>query len=590
MEIERFYTPGLAQVAYGIADERRRVAAIIDPRRDVGEYLRWASDHGYETVAILETHVHADFVSGARELAAATGAPVHAGRLGGTAFPHKPLDDGAMIDVGDLRLQALWTPGHTPEHIAYLLFNSTQGKGPAALFSGDALFSGEIGRPDLLGADQTSRLVDQLYETITERLTRLPDDLVVYPRHGAGSPCGKKIGDAAQTTIGQEKLVNYAFQTRSREEFARAVLEGMPKPPTYYPVLKRVNQSGAELLDRLSAGRPLSADDVAARQANGALVIDARPPSDFAAGHIPGSVSVGLGPSFPLWIGWLAPYERAVILVLPADDRYDVALTELRRIGIDRVDGYLTGGIAAWRTSDRFLETLDEMAIEAIASGVSTSDHELVVLDVRTPMEWEAGHIPGSRNAPAGDIAAGAEPDLGDAKRVAVICGSGYRSCIAASLMQQRGIPNVATVPGGMTGWNEAYLPTDVKGGRRKDEAAMLRRVVGPWQGQEGPTAEEISVDELARALAGTRPLLLDVRELEEWALGRIPGSIHIPMGEVASRLHELDAETPIVTVCRVGVRSLVSANELLLAGFGDVKSLAGGIVAWVEAGQPIER
>jgi hydroxyacylglutathione hydrolase len=590
MVIERFYTPGLAQVAYGVADAPRRVAAIIDPRRDVTEYLRWAADHDYAIEAILETHVHADFVSGSRELAAATGAPVHAGRLGGTAFAHEPLDDGAMIDVGDLRLQAFWTPGHTPEHMAYLLFDPTQSLRPVALFSGDALFAGEIGRPDLLGAEQTSRLVDRLFETITERLARLPDELVVYPGHGAGSPCGKNIGDAAQTTIGQEKLVNYAFQARSREEFARAVLEGMPKPPTYYPVLKRINQSGPELLGSLSAGHPLTADAVAGRQAAGALVIDRRSPAEFAAGHVPGSVSVGLGPSFPLWVGWLAPYERDVILVLASDDRYRDALSELRRIGIDRVTGYLAEGIRAWRASGRALETLDEMAIEAVASSVSASDHNLLVLDVRTSKEWEAGHIPGSHNVPAGDIAAGSNPDLSDAERVALICGSGYRSCFAASLLQQRGVSNVATVPGGMTGWNEAYLPTDVTGDRRKDEATMLRRVVGPWHGHEGPIAEEICVDELARQPAATRPLILDVREPEEWALGRIPGSIHMPMCEVTSRLDELDAQTPIVTDCRVGVRSLVSANELLLAGFRDVKSLAGGIVAWVESGQPIER
>ena len=205
MIVERFYTPGLAQVAYGVADPATDKAAIVDPRRDIDDYLAWASQNGFQIVAILETHVHADFVSGARELAAATGATIFAGRLGDTAFSHQPLDDGDVVPIGELRLQSLWTPGHTPEHMSYLLWDGEQGEQPAALFSGDALFAGEIGRPDLLGDGHLAGLLEELYATVTERLANLPDDLIVYPGHGAGSPCGKQIGDAAQTTIGQER-------------------------------------------------------------------------------------------------------------------------------------------------------------------------------------------------------------------------------------------------------------------------------------------------------------------------------------------------------------------------------------------------
>lgn len=460
MIIERFYTPGLAEVAYGVADPTTGKAAIIDPRRDVDVYLDWAASSGSTIVAILETHVHADFVSGARELAAATGAPIHAGRLGGSEFPHRPLDDGDIVRVGNLTLRAFWTPGHTPEHLAYLLFDPDHGEDPIVLFSGDVLFAGEIGRPDLLGAEQQKVLVEQLFETVTQRLAKLPDSVVVYPGHGAGSPCGKKIGDAAQTTIGQEKLFNYAFQADSKEDFIRSVMEGMPTPPAYYPVMKRINKVGPALLRALPAGEPLSAEDVAVFQATGALVIDARDSTEFGRGHIPGAVSVGLGASFAIWSGWLTPYDREVVLILPDDARFEEARTELRRIGIDAVAGYLRGGIEAWRASGRPVETLGEMTVEQLADRIGQSSNGFRVLDVRDRTEWEAGHIAGSHNIAAGALAQGQAVAMPRELPVAVICGTGYRSSLAASLLQDRGLKHVVTVPGGMNAWNAASLPT----------------------------------------------------------------------------------------------------------------------------------
>jgi hydroxyacylglutathione hydrolase len=587
MIVERFYTPGLAQVAYVVADPRRRVAAAIDPRRDVDEYLAWADDHGFRIVAILETHVHADFVSGARELAAATGAPIFAGRLANLAFPYRPLDDGDVVSIGDLTLRALWTPGHTPEHIAYLLMDPAQGDEPVALFSGDALFAGEIGRPDLLGPEQTASLVDQLYETVHERLARLPDSLVVYPGHGAGSPCGKKIGDAAQTTIGQEKLFNYAFRTPDRDAFRRAILDGMPQPPNYYPIMKRINATGPALLRTLSDPVSLSSDQLAQRQEAGALLIDGRPPATFAAGHIPGSVNVALGPSFPIWAGWVVPEGREVVLILPGVGLLDEAMANLRRIGVDRVTGHLAGGVDAWRASGRPMATMPEMSTAELATRVGISDTETIVLDVRDPTEWTAGRIAGACNLSAGAIAAGAQPEFADGVPIAVICGSGYRSSVAASILKGVGFENVANVPGGMSAWVDAGLPAEA-GGLGEEVRVVSTRLIGPWGGHGGPRAEEIDVAELLR-VARDRPLqIVDVREPEEWAEGRIPGSIHLPMGELAARLGELDPETPVVTVCRIGVRSLISADDLLLAGFPDVRSLAGGIVAWEEAGQPL--
>ena len=589
MVIERFYTPGLAQVAYGVADPGQKVAAIVDPRRDVEEYLAWAEARGYRIVAILETHVHADFVSGARELAEATGAPVYAGRLGETEFPHRPLDDGDVIPLGDLRLQALWTPGHTPEHISYLLFDPEQGERPVALFSGDVLFAGEIGRPDLLGPEKTGGLVEQLYETVSRRLADLPDEVVVYPGHGAGSPCGKKIGDAAQTTIGQEKRFNYAFQMKSKDDFVRAVMEGMPKPPAYYPTMKRVNKAGPALLRNVPPAAPLSPEEVAARQEAGALLMDARPPGEFAAGHIPGAVNVGLGTSFAIWAGWVVPEGQDLVLVLPSDQQLEEALLDLRRIGVDRVSGYLAGGVDAWRASGRPLVTLSEMSIRELATRVGTADDELAVLDVRDPSEWTAEHIAGSRNLSAGEIARGARPERSDGLPVAVICGSGYRSSVAASVLQGAGWENIVAVPGGMAAWSDAGLPVEA-GAPGQDARVVAARRAGPWQGHGGQLAPEIEVAELRRGAGDAKVQIVDVREPEEWAAGHIPGSRHIPMAELGRRLGELDPRAPVVTVCRIGVRSLMSADELLLAGFRDVRSLAGGITAWTEAGLPVER
>jgi len=252
---DRIFTPGLAQVAYLIADTDAREVAIIDPRRDIDEYVGWAEERELRFVAIIETHVHADFVSGGKELSRATGAPVYSPGPGEVEYEHIPIDDGDLINVGRARLKAVWTPGHTPEHMAFLLLPDRESDVPVALYSGDVLFVGDVGRSDLLGEEATERLSHQLYETVTDRLKTLPDEVVIYPGHTAGSSCGKKIGDAPSTTIGAEKRGNHAFQYNSRESFVSGVMEGMPAPPAYYPHLKKVNKAGATFLADLPEPR-----------------------------------------------------------------------------------------------------------------------------------------------------------------------------------------------------------------------------------------------------------------------------------------------------------------------------------------------
>jgi hydroxyacylglutathione hydrolase len=457
--IERVFTPGLAQVAYLVADPDHKVAAVIDPRRDVEECLAWADHHGVRIIAILETHVHADFVSGSMELARRTGAPIYASWLADQFFPYEPLKDGDEVSVGDLKLRALWTPGHTHEHIAFLLINPAHGPAPIALFSGDVLFVGEVGRPDLLGSDQTEELAIRLYYTVMDRLGRLPDDVIVYPGHTAGSSCGKKIGEAPSTTMGVERHNNYAFQAHSRESFVGSVLKDMPKPPTYYPVMKKVNKRGAEMIAVLPEPVALTPDEVQARIESGTLVIDARDFHCFGEGHIPGAVAAGLGESFTAWMGWLAPYDRDQILVLERDDQIREAVTELHRIGLDCIAGYLAGGMDAWTAAGQEVERLPQISVTGLAERMQSEPDSIVVLDVRSPDEWTSEHIAGAIHCFAGEIAQGAEPELPDGRDIAMICGSGYRSSFAASLLQARDYGRLMNVDGGMEAWQEAGLP-----------------------------------------------------------------------------------------------------------------------------------
>lgn len=449
MITDRIFTPGLAQVAYLVADEEAGVAAIIDPRRDVDEYVRWAEDRSLTYVAILETHVHADFVSGAPALAERTGAPVYASRLGNSEFDHIPVDDGDVIEIGSVRLKALFTPGHTPEHMAYLLLPDLRSDVPTALYSGDVLFVGDVGRPDLLGEKATRGLSEQLFTTVTEKLKRLPDDVVVYPGHTAGSACGKKIGDAPSTTIRAEKMGNYAFQPEERDEFISQVMADMPKPPTYYPTLKVVNKVGAGKVEALPAPVAMSADEVRAAMDGGALVVDTRTPEAFGEGHIPGSFFAGAGGSFHAWMGWMAPYERDIVIVGGGEWSVDEVVTALRQIGLDRAVGYLEGGIDGWQGE---LERTPMITADELATSLDAYQ----VLDVRNESEWNDGHIASATLLPASEITGGAMPDgLASDKPIAIICGSGFRSSVASSLLQARGMDNLVTVEGGMEAWNQ---------------------------------------------------------------------------------------------------------------------------------------
>ena len=453
MIIERFFTSELAQVAYAVGDRDAGEVAIIDPRRDIDEYIRWASVQNLRIVAVLETHVHADFVSGAPALAAETGAPVYGSRMGEQEFDHIPVDDGRVIEIGSVRVTAIHTPGHTPEHISWQAEDTREPDAAPVLFSGDALFAGDVGRPDLLGEEHTEELVDSLYDTVTNIFKAMPDDMIVYPGHTAGSSCGKNIGSSPYTRIGLEKAMNYAFKPKTRDAFADAVMGGMPDPPAYYPVLKKVNKVGATPLDQLDDIGPLSAEQLEDHVASGAMVVDARSRAAYAAGHVPGSVFVGTDGSFANWMGWFAPYDRDLVLITTDARQAEEVLTMLRRIGIDRVAGYFAG-IERWGESGRELDTVEMVSVDELMH--ERGSGEPVVLDVRSDDEYEDGHIDGAKHFFLPRIIRGELPEIDRDTEITIVCGTGYRSMIAAALLENAGYERVRDLDGGMEAWNEA--------------------------------------------------------------------------------------------------------------------------------------
>ncbi|HLI52004.1 MAG TPA: rhodanese-like domain-containing protein [Thermomicrobiaceae bacterium] len=458
VSVERFVTEGIALVSYVISDEGQRSALLIDPSRDVEQYLDYAAARGLTFAGVLETHVHADFASGSLEFAHRAGVPIYASRLGQLEFQHVPIDDGQRIRFGEAELEAFFTPGHTPEHMSYLLFEESRDPRPTAMFSGDLLFVGEVGRPDLLGPKETEALTQQLYESLFQRLPGLPAGLIVYPGHGAGSSCGRSIGDAPYTTLGQERLTNYALQPRTFQEFRHVILDDMPPAPNYYPVMKWLNKIGPPLLESLRPGEALDVERFDEAISQGGVIIDTRTNVDFARAHIPGSISIGLGPNFAPWSGWLAPYEQSILLVLNDDEQYAGARDKLRLIGLDTVTGYLSGGLPAWESSGRETQSFEAIGVDELHSRLKTGDLQLV--DVRSDDEWKVGHIKGAEHRFAGAFVKDADAYVSGDEPIALICGSGYRSSVVASLLNSRGRQDVINVIGGMEIWTSAGYPT----------------------------------------------------------------------------------------------------------------------------------
>lgn len=461
------FVPGLAIASYLVGDERTGEAAVVDPTRDVDDFLQYARDNDLHIRHILETHVHADFVVGSRELKARLrdGATIHSSGLGGTEWTPTHADhvasDGDEVAVGSLRLKAMHTPGHTPEHVSWALFDDTRSTDtPWVLFTGDFLFVGDVGRPDLLGEEARQQLAHQLYHSVFERLPAVPDITEIFPNHGAGSLCGKAINSRRSSTVGFERRFNPALVKKPEEQWVRDLMADMPLAPPYFRRMKQVNRQGPAILGpELPGQRRFSAREVHERTCQRCLILDVRSKEAFAAAHIPGAINIPFGPQLPTWAGWVLPYDVPILIVVDQPGQMPEVTTHLLRVGFDDVQGYLQGGMDAWQTSGYPLATLTTISVHQLHDRLRAGRGSLTVLDVRTEKEWNAGHIDGAIHIHGGQLQE-RFADVPRDKPVAVVCGSGYRASIAASFLKREGYTDVLNAVGGMAAWKAAELPT----------------------------------------------------------------------------------------------------------------------------------
>ncbi|MCE5317587.1 MAG: MBL fold metallo-hydrolase [Parachlamydia sp.] len=446
MILRQFYTPELAIYSYLVGDRGR--AAVIDPTRDVGIYVEAAREARVEIVAILETHVHADFVSGAKELKRAlNGKPlIYASQMGGEAwtpqYADHPVSDGDEIRLGALRLRARHTPGHTPEHLIWLCFDETRSSEvPWFLFSGDLLFVGGVGRPDLLGEEAFQTLSRQLYQSLFTKLADLPDYVEIYPAHGAGSLCGKAMSDRTTSTLGYERSFNPSLQPKPEEAWIAALKNQMPAAPRHYQFVKRLNVEGP-------AAEIATLEEIE-KLDSGSFILDTRDPISFAESHLEGAVNIPLaGASFCNWVEMVVPEDRPIVLIV---ENSQTALELARQF---RLMGYNLAGYASWSKVGAFKKA----SLPLFTPAQVSADPKRMIIDVRMPVEWAAGHIQGAKNVELANLQDFLK-EVPVEQPLAMICGMGYRSSLAASLLQSAGFTDVGSVRGGIHAWHVAGLP-----------------------------------------------------------------------------------------------------------------------------------
>ena len=466
--VRQFVDEDLGNSSYLVACEATGVAAVIDPQRDVEKYVQTAQGLGLKLSYALDTHLHADFISGAHELAHRLGAPHHHGhddhfQIGvgmdaAAEFHHVALNDGDRLQLGDAQLGTLFTPGHTPEHISFAAYEKGS-EIPGALFSGGSVIVGGTGRPDLLGHEHTIPLAHHLYRTVHERLSRLPDDVLVYPTHGAGSFCNTSSSGARFTTIGQERRTNPFFQLTDEDAFVQRATTGLSSYPTYYRYLRAINQRGAAILGGLPSLSLLSPAQVARKMETGAAVIDVRSPHRFLASHIPRSYGIPLTTPLLTWAGWVVPFRSPVILVADTLAERNQAVIQLIRIGYDNFAGCLEGGLDAWEAAGLPVVRSSSLSAGELRAWLDRDDRPYL-LDVRSDAECAQGCIPGAQHIEAGDLPETARQALPADRPLAVYCGSGFRSIVALSLLEQQGFSDLYNLEHGIDDWVKAGYPT----------------------------------------------------------------------------------------------------------------------------------
>ena len=486
MRLQQFAIEGLGHLSTLIADEAAGVAVVIDPRRDVDVYLETARAAGLQISHVVETHLHNDYVSGGRDLAALTGASHVIGAGAELGHEHRPVRNGESFDVGTLRFRALDTPGHTPEHVTYAVADRSRADEALLLLTGGSLLVGAVGRTDLLGADRALSYAAAMHRSLHEVILRHEDSVAIYPTHGAGSLCSTGISSTSWSTIGYERRNDPLLAPMEVDAFARALLAGQPTFPRYFARMRPMNRAGPRLLGGIVPElAPLSVEDAADRLAHGSVLVDARSPEAHAEGHVPGSLSIPAGDSFGTWLGWVVDADASVILLVDRPADLDDLARQALRIGFDGLLGYVgdgvvggvggrpvvagggvvAGGFEAWRAAGRPIESGESLDLDALASQLSAGGPDApFVIDVRQPSEFEAGHVPGSLHIGTGDL-----PEMLDRlprdRQIATICASGYRSSVAASMLRAAGFKRVATVGGGTSDWAAHGYPLDYGAG-----------------------------------------------------------------------------------------------------------------------------
>ena len=456
MFFKQLYLGCLAQASYLIGSDGE--AAVVDPRRDVDEYIALASEAGLTIRYVIETHLHADFVSGHRELAERTGASIAIAAEAGAEFPHLPVSDGDSFPLGGLTLRILSTPGHTPESICVLIEESGR---PVKVLTGDTLFIGDVGRPDLAGgAGFTSeQMAALLYDSLHQKLLRLPEDVEVWPAHGAGSLCGRNMSKETSSTIGMQRRVNYALQPMAREDFVTMMTRDMVEAPRYFSRDAQINRRGARALRDAPAPRAMTAAETMRAIDGGAVVLDVRAPEVYGEAHIPRSLNIGLDGQYASWAGTLIPPEAELLLVADGDDRVQEAAMRLARVGLENVRAYIRDGIDSWRNAGPGLARVPQVSVGDLRR-MTIEEPTLQLIDVRRAGEYRDGHVPGAENLPLHELTELAA-SLDTTRPTAVICAGGYRSSIGTSILERLGFDTLFNVTGGTAAWLAAGLPRD---------------------------------------------------------------------------------------------------------------------------------
>lgn len=474
MILRYFYDDKLAQASYLVGCAATGEALVVDANRDVDQYIEMAEREGLRITHVTETHIHADYVSGSRELAHRTGAQLYLSDEGDENWKYAFAEEAGAIlikggdhfMVGNIRIDVIKSAGHTPEHVSFLVTDTAGADQPIGIFTGDHVFVGDVGRPDLLekaaGVKGTMEAGARVLFRSLEEFKKLPDFVQVWPAHGAGSACGKSLGAVPSSTVGYEKLFNWGLQFDDEEAFVQAVLEGQPEPPKYFAEMKRINKEGPRILGGMPRPERMADERIADVVESDAIVIDTRRADDYADAHVPGTINIPLNRSFITWAGWFVPYDRDIYLLVGGPDaeaRVDEAVRDLAMIGLDRVAGWFEAtAVDHWAASGKPLAAVEQMDVDTLRERMR--EGEVHVVDVRGQTEWEAGHLPGVENIPAGYITDRLDEIPRD-KPVVLHCQGGGRSAIAASVLEAKGFENVINLRGGYAAWLQAGYPTE---------------------------------------------------------------------------------------------------------------------------------